>query len=508
MTRHEVYSLAAIWLRRSLHHAMVRIRRLVVCVFAFFIVFVWYLSGIPDIHIDLERFTNANKQNVGMPVADIDSANVSRIIIFGGGDIATPNTLVNEWDSPGYGWTEIMCHELKCDKYLSFVPRTQNISGVVVSNSLLDSAYRHLSTLTGNSNGVANPNQLDYTWVEKQYPKPDLPDLSAQIDAFLASQTEGAAIETLWVFNVGYWDIWYLIAMPRQLATQVMELAIHDMFFQIERLFRAARDRNSTAFTEHPPTPENSPNKGPTVSTGKGARASFRIFFTKVFDISMTPGFAAARPKPPHPNSNSSDQRNAEYLTNYWNALLDSAVEKWLATPDPEFWSTDDKMDTEVESALSNKKPLPHYATYRKHFHMESWQRGGITHLPCRESATYGISQYILEHMIDHQLKGTALSDHNGMGERHPEEEFLEITHPCASARARDEPLKFGQRTIAGRKMVVCGNQDVYLFYNGFTVGKRAMREIGVSAARQLLEQVDDSSKWKKMTNLSMRYEN
>ncbi|KAI8955945.1 hypothetical protein F4801DRAFT_599161 [Xylaria longipes] len=469
-----------------------------------------YLADIPEFTIDIGQFVTSNR-SAGANATNVTNVSVNdglRMVVFGGGDIATPNLSASEWDGQGHGWTEVMCEKLGCDTYLSLVPKTEGLGGAVVSNSLLDAAYRHVSTLVVDSNRHGSTIELDYSWFEEQYPRPHQPDLAAQVDSFLSSsRTKQAAAETLWVFNVGYWDIWYLAALPRKLATHVIDSSVRDLFFQIERLYQAGQVRESVAFSEYHSTPDASILTGS--GSGSGSRADstartpFRIFLTRLFDISLTPGFATARPKPPHPHSSAGQLRNAAFLTNYWNALLEAAVDDWLATPDPEYWSATDTIDLQVVKALVGEQPLPMGAPYQKHYHAGyNREHDGKITLPYREFASYGISRYLRELMIDHQLRSADLFDHKGLGARPPEDGFLDITMPCAFAKSGDGVGEYRGATDAESKTVVCEEPDNYLFYTGFTVGQRAIHEIGVRAARRLLDQVEDSSKWKERARI------
>lgn len=395
------------------------------------------------------------------------------------------------------------------------------LGGAVISNPLLDAAYRRVSASPVVANRDDKTAKLDYSWVVEQYPKPLRHDLAAQVDSFLSSpRTRGAATESLWVFNIGYWDVWYLAALPRRLATEVLDLSLRDLFFQIERLYRAAQDRESIAFSEPYFSDSRAPGSagaGSGSKVGPVARAPFRIFLTRLFDISLAPGFASARPKPPSPHLSSSQMRNAAFLTKYWDTLLETAVDEWLATPDPEYWSTTDTIDIGVVEAVVGRRSLQRedlrqeieeqnneYVWGTEEFN--SGGGGGISLPPRRKVASYGISSYLQELMIDRQLRNSDLSDRNGLGARPPEDGFLDITMPCALNIGGEGTAEDGDGDGVGggtkNKTVVCQEPDNYLFYTGFTVGPRAIREIGRRAARRLLDQVEAGSRWRERASV------
>ncbi|KAJ8113074.1 hypothetical protein ONZ43_g5234 [Nemania bipapillata] len=394
-----------------------------------------------------------------------------RMVVFGGGDIATPILSASDWNGHGQAWTEVMCKKLGCDTYLSFIPEGNAMGGAVVSNPLLDAAYKRVSasTVGPNKNEKTTP-QLDYSWVVKQYPRSHQDDLADQVDSFLSStRAQRASTESLWVFNVGYWDIWYLAALPRRLATDVIDSSVRDLFFQIERLYQAAQDQESVAYSE--------PISGFEAERGfrddDVARAPFRIFLTRLFDISLTPGFASERPRPPNPHLSSTQLRNAAFLTKYWDALLEVAVDDWLTTPDPEYWSTADTVDIKVVESLVGKRSLGDgdYNEEEKEYGSSAKERSGGISLPRRKIASYGISHYLRELMIDRQLRNSDLFDHNGLGARPPEDGFLDISMPCALQIPDDGAAKNGETAGMRSKTVLCQDPDNYLFYTGFTVG-------------------------------------
>ncbi|KAF2964178.1 hypothetical protein GQX73_g9406 [Xylaria multiplex] len=423
-----------------------------------------------------------------------------RMVVFGGGDTATPALLARAWDDQAHAWTEIMCRKLRCDAYLSFVPETDGTGGAVVSNEFLDAAYKHVSSSAIGPRKDDETVKLDYSWATEQYPMPYQHDLAAQVDSFLSSsQSRRPFAESLWVFNVGYWDVWYLAALPRKLAMEVLDSNARDLFFQIERLYHATQGRDSAVF---PRSHSNSSASTPIETRADGTtRTPFRIFLTRLFDISLTPGFASARPWPPEPHSSSTQMRNAAFLTKYWNALLDLAVNDWLATSDPEFWSVADKIDVKVIEALVRKRSLTDIEQIEERSKKDHHGRGrngrsGSISLPRRKVASYSISRYLRELIIDRQLRNADLFDHKGLGARPSEDGFLDISMPCVLRVTGDGTSK-GETVNAEGKRIVCQDPDNYLFYTEFTVGQRAINEIGVRAARKFLDQVEADSGWR-----------
>ncbi|KAI1821053.1 hypothetical protein F4861DRAFT_544952 [Xylaria intraflava] len=463
--------------------------------------FAWYSSRISGVTFSPGKFNDTSLNVNENKTVDTITGGL-RMVVFGGGDVATPNFLPGNQDDQQYTWTEIMCQKLECDSYVSLISRTDDIGGAVASNALLDAAYRRIS------NQDENATKLDYSWVAKQYPRPTQPDLATQISSFLSyPKPREVFTETVWVFNIGYWDVWYLAALPRRLATNVLDSIVRDLFFQIERLYQATQDKESIAFSNH------YSNQGSAISletpfmANDSPRAPFRIFLTRLFDISLTPGFASARPDPPHPHSRSDQLRNAAFLTKYWNTLLEAAVDDWLVTPDPDFWSTADTIDIEVVKALVGKKSRGVGKHKRKSDeNKDNYDAGGIL-LPFRAIASYGMSSYLQGLMIDRQLRSTGLFDHNGLGATPLEYNFLDISMPCALPVSEDGPIEIDEAADVKKTIVVCQAPDSYLFYTEFILSQRAIYEIGSRAARRFLDQVEPRSKWRERAILRQERE-
>ncbi|TGJ87090.1 hypothetical protein E0Z10_g1658 [Xylaria hypoxylon] len=459
--------------------------------------YLWYLLEISDSTFGAEHVISA-KSNAGHNATQSSVTDGLRMVVFGGGDIATPALSASKWNGQAYAWTE-----LGCDTYFSFVPETDGMGGAVVSNEFLGAAYNRVSASTVGSNKDDNTVKLDYSWATEQYPKPYRNDLAAQVDSFLSSsRSQRPSTESLWVFNVGYWDIWYLAALPRRLATEVLDSNVQDLFFQVERLYHATQERESAAFPESYSDPSASTPIETKSRVGGIARAPFRIFLTPVFDVSLTPGFSGTRPRPPKPHSSSNQLRNAAFLTKYWNALLDVAVADWLTMSNPEHWSVTDKIDIKVIEVLVGGRSLaevgqPEERSEEKDYHgRDNKERSGRISLPRRKVASYGISHYLRELIIDRQLRNADLFDHNGLGSRPPEDGYLDISMPCV-LKVTGGATSEGETADTEGKLVVCQDPDNYLFQTEFTVGQRAIHDIGVRAARRFLDEVEFNSRWR-----------
>jgi len=399
-----------------------------------------------------------------------------------------------------------------------------------MSNSLLDAAHQLVSPIDSRLLYYDDKPKLDYSWVSAEYPLPSHSDLASQIDNFLSLPKEEnespEPAETLWVFNVGYTDIWNLAALPRRLATQVLDTNLVNLFFQIERLYTASQKPESVAFSDY--YSSRQPSSSPTAPQENWRtysknnkkmipREPFRIYITQVFDVTLTPGWETARATPPSPHSHSDHMRNAAFLTAYWNTVLGTAVDDWLATSDPEDWSTADSIDIEVVRALAANEPVRTQQIHKttttttkkedsKTLIISSSSNGGGVGaeqrvrkipFPRREAASYSIARYVRELLIDRQLRNSDLSDAKGLGARPSEDGFLYIATPCVSKYSVNMTDPEDGATYADEREEVCGEPDNHLFYTEFTLGQRAIHEIGVRAARRFMDQVEVGSRWR-----------
>ncbi|KAI1476626.1 hypothetical protein F4774DRAFT_427926 [Daldinia eschscholtzii] len=392
-----------------------------------------------------------------------------RIVVFGGGDIATPSRASWQLSGPNVAWTDILCLQLNCDTYLSFMPLADNDGGSIVSNSLFEAALAR--TVSADNNTLSG---LDYSWLALEYPIPFHRDLFSQVDEFLDSPPPRyPPRDTLWIFNIGYWDIWYLAALPRKLAKHMIETQAQQVLSYIELLYEEAHKNDSIAFSEtHADTAKTTPIRPP-----------FRIFIPKPFDISLTPGFVTTRPTPPPPHTKAEQMRNAAFLESHWDKVFQDMLHEWERLPRKE--ELEDENDlSEIKDAdlLLNKKAL----------------RANKPSIPSarREAITYDISSYLRELIVEHQLRHAGIVDHNGVGSVAVADGYSEVWEPCIK---RDNPS--GDKNENAKDSThdgwsVCNTPDEYLFWTDYTVSRRAVFEMGRRAAELLKRHIQTDTEW------------
>ncbi|KAI1412360.1 hypothetical protein F5Y13DRAFT_190356 [Hypoxylon sp. FL1857] len=404
-----------------------------------------------------------------------------RIVVFGGGDIATPSRASWQIGAPSAGWTDILCLQLDCKTYLSYMPATDNHGGAIISNSLFEAALSRTSLLDNDTLG-----ELDYSWLAKNYPVPPHQDLLNQVQEFFANpQPQKPPRETLWIFNIGYWDIWNLAALPRKLATHLVETQAQHIFSQLELLYEEAHNNNSIAFSDYYAGMDLTTVHGTAKATLP--RAPFRVFIPKLFDISLTPGFESARYKPPRPHNNAEQMRNTAFLTQHWDKVVTNMLNEWVRLPDPEEvdGEKDDLSEIKDADLLLSKKGV---------------KANGISVPPARrEAITYDIFSYIRELIIERQLRNADLVDHNGLGSKATVDGYSDVREPCL--KQEDVHIYYdGDRSEEGADSDdgwrVCNTPDEHLFWTESTVNRRAIFEIGRRAADLLKRHMQMDTEW------------
>ncbi|KAI1873719.1 uncharacterized protein JN550_002988 [Neoarthrinium moseri] len=406
-----------------------------------------------------------------------------RIVVFGGGDIASPNKMPGNPELPDQSWTEILCEQLEtCSSHLSYMPQTDIQGGSVISKALYGMA---LDKVVSSPNASQGPG-YDYRWMQEQYPVPShLPDLEEQVNTFLATPPPShPPKETLWVFNFGYWDIWRMASLPSELAMDMIEVQVNHLFEQIELLYQKARSEDSIAYSDWYNVLDDStaPDSENSTAVFLDVPAEpFRIFIASPFDVSLAPGFETLRFKPPHPHSRAEEMRNAVRLTDRWEKLTTEMIDAWLATPDPVV------NGTRSEVALLEKRDAS----------------GNAVLVPNarREAITHDTPKYIRESLVDRQLRNAEIQDSNGLGTRPIDEGYLDVSEPCMP---RDVPSNtttaaHPKRTLYNQMVDgVCSLPNEHLFWTEFTVGQRAVNDIGKSAASRFNLHVQRGVQWLK----------
>ncbi len=94
------------------------------------LVYSWYSLEMSGITFAAGNFTQSNlssdsssdvDSNVGGNVTQSSVTDGLRMVVFGGGDIATPALSASQWNDQAYAWTEIMCQKVTFMRFSIFV---------------------------------------------------------------------------------------------------------------------------------------------------------------------------------------------------------------------------------------------------------------------------------------------------------------------------------------------------------------------------------------------------
>ena len=260
-----------------------------------------------------------------------------------------------------------------------------------------------------------------------------LPDLATQIQEYLSSQSDSAFGETIFAISFGFWDIYHLAGLDYELAQNMTDAAIDHLVSQINLLY--------THFTKQlSNNPRNASSSVP----------SFQLVIPKLFDPTLAPGWISQRSMPLSPSSVAEQQKQAVYLTERWNSLLENALGSWVAAD-----ANEDNAANETDTAGNeNQATLP---------------------LPRKDIFYYDLPQYILDIIIEHQLEDAGQSDAAGLGKG--ESPFVSVAEPCLRDGAEDEKEEDGVWNT------VCPDPSAYLFWDGFNLGGTANAGLGVNIA-------------------------
>lgn len=270
----------------------------------------------------------------------------------------------------------------------------------------------------------------DYSFLSTAFPAQwKASDLKGQVDKFLAMPkprtTPGS---TLWVFSFGLWDVWSLSALPINTGKKAVRGMTKDIFEQIERLYEASTDPKSIAFSDingvsrsnQNSTAETTETKGGAPADeelekreGAGAQTAtqekakpaefFEILIPRIMDPSLLPGWRDLRPQTPLAHSKAEQMRNAAKLTSEWNDGIVDGLADWV----------------------------------KKNAAGHGDDRGGDSHLdtttaaPTRDGFAYNLADYVLDQMVERQMRNAHQSDGKGRGAGAPEDGYRNVRNPC-----------------------------------------------------------------------------
>lgn len=261
-----------------------------------------------------------------------------------------------------------------------------------------------------------------------------LPDLAAQVQEYLSSPENSTQTKILFTLSFGFWDIYHLASLDYELAQNMTDAAVGHLIYQINTLYS-----NYIETIYNRPETEN-----PTASNPP----PFRLIILRLFDPTLVPGWLSQRPVPPPPSTVAEQQKQAVYLTERWNSLLENALGLWV-------------MDADA-AGEANEIGV-----------------GARAEFPRKDIFYYDLPQHILDIIVEHQLEDAGQSDASGLGTG--KSPFTSVSEPCLREGSAEQ-----EGGGDGVRNTVCADPEACLFWDEFNVGGVANEEIGREVAEMI----------------------
>jgi hypothetical protein len=275
-----------------------------------------------------------------------------------------------------------------------------------------------------------------------------LPDLAAQIKSYIALPLpKHRPTETIFVLSFGFWDIYDFSRLDFPIAQNGTDNSIKELFKQLDILYNHFITNLYSPEAIDSPDSLNSTDDKTTEIT-----PTFRIVLPRLFDPTLLPGWLTLRPPPPAPSSVAEQQKNAVYLTQRWNSIVENEVAQWVATtPEPLPLTSEQDPEQDPHEDIRNNAEPPKPAEPNPVIQKDVFY--------------YDLPKLLLDVMIEHQLEEEGLSDAAGLGKG--ESPFESVYQPCVREANGDDTD--GLVDLSG--MLVCKEPEEYLFWDSFNLG-------------------------------------
>ena len=299
-----------------------------------------------------------------------------------------------------------------------------------------------------------------------------LPDLGAQIESYISlPPPKQRPTETIFVLSFGFWDIYDLSRLDYPIGQNGTDNLVKEIFKQLDILYNHFATKLYSPGSLTTPDSANSTDNTNTLST-----PSFRIILPRLFDPTLVPGWLILRPAPPAPSSVAEQQKNAVYLTERWNQLVENQVAQWVATmPEPlpgtfEQDSSHEDIRNSAEPSISH--PAEQFPPIQK------------------DVFYYDLPKLVLDVIVEHQLEDEGLSDAAGLGKG--ESPFQSVYQPCVREPGGGDTD--GLVDLSG--MLVCKEPEEYLFWDSFNLGAIIKGMIGKEVGGMVRENKTLRHQW------------
>jgi len=210
---------------------------------------------------------------------------------------------------------------------------------------------------------------------------------------------------------------------------------IKELFRQLDILYAAYREHVLNKLSES--------------STLGGGNIPFRVVIPNLMDPTLLPGWTG-RPAPLPPASAAEEHKQAVYLTERWNTVLENGIAEWMDGDGPSRNASESESESETE-----KVP-----------------RDGILPRVVKDVFFYDLPMYLLNILVKHQLEAEGMVDATDS-----DTSFASVRSPCVRDLEEDEDRSSGFVEVNGK--LVCANPNEFLFWDGFRIGAVANEGIG-----------------------------
>jgi len=171
------------------------------------------------------------------------------------------------------------------------------------------------------------------------------------------------------------------------------------------------------------------------------------------------------RAEPLPPASVAEEQKNAVYLTERWNAVLENGIGEWIDSDGLAARSNETQTQTQSQTASSETN-------------------SGNAMLPAvvKDVFYYDLPMYLLNILIEHQLEAEGMSN-----SPEPEHALESVRVACMRDLEGDTNNKDDGFVEVNGKLV-CSNPKEYLFWDGFRIGSVGNEGIGKAVGQMVNE--------------------
>ena len=337
-------------------------------------------------------------------------------------------------------------NKLECSSSLNFAtsqPLTSDPAssptGALVSNQI------YLSNASALPNSAPPSKAVDL-----------LPDLAAQIQEYInLPPTKFRPTKTYYVVSFGLWNIYHTAGLDIKVASNITDLSVSEIFKQLDILQNhVVQNLTENLAREIGLQKREEQEEDETFET-------LKVILPKLFDPSLLPGWFTQRPRPLAPSSIAEQQRNSITLTGRWNDRLEAEMPQWLFASD------------------HDAKPLQGKGHNGKD--IERWE----VHTNIKRDIYFPeVPAHLLSLITENQVQSIGISDASGVGTREDISEH--VSTPCVTDSLEDgqaswsfgglPELQEGRKERDGK--MVCKHPDKYLFWDAWTLGRKAKEQV------------------------------